>query len=250
MPGIPMVSYETAARAGQLPIVDKPARFAVGDPNGMTSNSWRVWVERRSEIYIACRDNFTETKVSLHASGRWRMGFTSEALKKTPTLVQSSENRAWEVWDRPPAMLPQTTTAFHLYFPTSELAVDASQRVGKKWKNVVYLEAAPPGKTTTVTLFITNGDIGLRHESEPSFLLASFSLDNGHYAKLMAHGDPEGTLPDMIARCVELSREMAREKGIAVPSTAFSYFFGHRDNGARFICGARMNRNGMPNINS
>jgi hypothetical protein len=171
MPHIPMVSYEAAARAGQLPLIDKPARFAVGDPNGMTSNSWRVWVERGSEVYIACRDNFTDTKVSLHASGRWRMGFTNEAIKKRPDLVQPSENRAWEVWAKPLETLPRTTTAFHLYFPTSELAVDVSQRVGKKWREVVYLEAAPAEKVTTVTLFITNGDIKLRHESEPSFLL-------------------------------------------------------------------------------
>lgn len=244
MPRIPMVSYEKAALAGQLPIIDKPARFAVGDPNGMTSNSWRVWAERRSEVYIACRDNFTETKVSLHASGRWRMGFTSEAIKKNPMLVQPSENRAWEVWDKPLETLPQTTTAFHLYFPTSELAVDASQRVGKQWKNVVYLEAAPPRKTTTVTLFITNGDISLRHESKPSFLLANYRLDNSRYAKLMAHGDPEGTLPDMITQAVESGNEMARKKRIALPSTAFSYFFGYRDNGARFIFGARMKRDG------
>lgn len=242
MSDILMVSYEAVARAGHLPIIDKPVRFSVGDPNGMTSNSWRVWVERRSEIYIACRDSFTETKVSLHASGRWRMGFTSEAIKKTPALIQSSENRAWEVWDTPHATLPQTTTAFHLYFPTSELAVDPSQRAGKRWKDVVYLEAAPLGKLTTVTLFITNGDINLRHESEPSFLLASFHLDNGHYAKLMAHGDPEGFLPDMIVQCVERVSGMAQEKGIVLPPTAFSYFFGRRENGARFIFGARMQR--------
>jgi hypothetical protein len=32
---------------------------------------------------------------------------------------------------------------------------------------------------------------------------------------------------------------MAAERQIDIPPTAFGYFFGHRDNGARFLVGAR-----------
>jgi hypothetical protein len=241
---IPMLSNRGATAAGILPILDEPVRFAVGDPNGVTSNSWRVWAEKNDELYIACRDSFTETKVSLHASGRWRMGFTTQAIAKNPNLMPENGNRAWEVWDRPNETLPKTITAFHLYFVTSELAVTQEQRVGKKWKGVHFIEAGPVGKITTVTLFITRGDCDPVHESEPSFVLASFGLTDGRYAKIVAHGDPYGFLPELIEASVSEAWRALAEKDIAVPATAFSYFFGHRENGARFIVGARMRRNG------
>jgi hypothetical protein len=171
------------------------------------------------------------------------MGFTTEAIKKNSSLVASDENRAWEVWDRPAETQPQLTTAFHLFFPTTELAVTPEKRTGKKWKDVVYLEAAPPGKLTTITLFITQGDVSLNHESETSITLASFELMDGRYAKIVAHGDPEGFIPGLIDQSVSYAWKMATEKKIEVPATAFSYFFGKKDNGARFIVGARMHRN-------
>jgi hypothetical protein len=40
-------------------------------------------------------------KVSLQASGRWRMAYTAEAVAKNPAQVPPAENRAWEVWDEP-----------------------------------------------------------------------------------------------------------------------------------------------------
>src|ERR1700758_5539999 len=114
---------QLATQAGALPIKDEPVRFAVGAPDGITSNSRKVWA-KQSGVYIACRDNFTETKVSLHTSndphlpGRWRMGFTKESLQKIAHLRAQEENRAWEVWDEPAPSLPSgTVAAFRLVFP-------------------------------------------------------------------------------------------------------------------------------------
>jgi hypothetical protein len=241
---IPMTSPAMLAQAGKLPIKDQPVRFAVGDPNALTSNSWRVWTEKKQELYIVCRDNFRETKVSLHASGRWHMGFTTQAVAKRPSLLSTpDQNRAWEVWDKPPELLPQTITAFHLYFPTSELAVQPTQRTGKLWKeDVVFIEAGPPGKMTVLTLFITNGDLNPVHESEPSFVLGSFEMSDNRYAKLVAHGDQDGNIHESINDSVKAARELAMSKGIEVPAGAFGYFFGRRDDGARFIFGAKINR--------
>jgi hypothetical protein len=241
-PHIPMLSPQLMTSLGKLPIRNQPARFAVGDPNGLTSNSWRVWFEKKSGVYIACRDSFTETKVSLHTSGRWRMGFTTQAVAKNPGLIAANADSAWEVWDKPAETLPKTITAFHLYFPTSELALLPKHRVGKKWKDVIYVESGPPGKMTVVTLFITTGDLELTHESEPSFVLASFEIGADRYVKLVAHGDADGFVPGIIAKGAEYARALASEKKIDVPPGAFSYFFGHRDNGARFFVGAHMTR--------
>jgi len=236
------MSPALAVQAGILPVRKGPVRFAVGPPNGVTSNSWKIWSHKNGDVYITCRDNFREVKVSLHASGRWRMGFTNEALAKNKNLLLGEQNRAWEVWDKPPATLPNTTIAFRLVFPTSELAVRPKQRTPKEWKNVIYIEAAPPGKVTVVTLFATIGDLPLRHESEPSFCLASLDMGNNQRAQLMAHGEPEGDLPTIIERCVIEARSKAEASGEQIPAEAYIYMLGRRDDGARYIVGAHANR--------
>src|SRR5438132_10784740 len=122
----------------ELPIRAGPVRFAVGAPDGLTSNSWRFWTTSAGDAYLARRDNFNNMKVSLHASGRWRMAFTSEALAANPSLVPVGADRAWEVWDEPPAVLPETVAAFRLIFPTRELAVEPEQRAAKQWRNTIF----------------------------------------------------------------------------------------------------------------
>jgi len=39
-------------------------RVAVISENGMSSNSWRIWIDG-SDVYIRCRDNFIQFKASL-----------------------------------------------------------------------------------------------------------------------------------------------------------------------------------------
>jgi hypothetical protein len=110
MDAISLINPRVLAKAGLLPIRNKPVRFAVGAPHETTSNSWKIWATK-SGVYIACRDNFKNTKVSLHTSsdprvpGRWRVGFTTEAF---PHVRSPYDNRAWEVWNEPPASLPYT----------------------------------------------------------------------------------------------------------------------------------------------
>jgi hypothetical protein len=224
-----------------LPLTVGPVRFAVGSPDGLTSNSWRFWTTSSGDAYLACRDNFQNMKVSLHASGRWRMAFTSEALAENPALVPAEANRAWEVWDEPPPVLPDTVVAFRLIFPTSELAVKPEQRTTKQWRDTLFIESAPPdsGKLTVVTLFVTVGDPELRHESEPSFRLASLELINGRRAQLVAHADPELDMPNLIASSRTKALERANSAGIDVPDEGYLYLFGNQPDGTRFIVGAR-----------
>jgi hypothetical protein len=239
-----MIPNQVLVEAGVLPIRSGPVRFAVGPPNGLTSNAWRIWATKKGDVYIACRDNFKEAKVSLHASGRWRMAFTTEAISNDPRLLDCDKNRAWEVWDRPPESFPETVIAFRLIFPTTELAVRPEQRVASEWANVVFIEAAPAGKHTVLSLFICSGAVTLRHESEPSFTLASLDIGAGQYAQLVAHGDPEGQSPELLARYVFDARLRAEADGVEIPEEAYGYFFGHRDDGSRFLIGARLTRPG------
>ena len=241
---VPMISPILLAQAGVIPLQPKPKKavhFAVGSPNGLTSNSWGIWASKHGDVYIACRDNFKEAKVSLHASGRWRMGFTTEAISNNSQLLPSDQNRAWEVWDQPPITLPNTVIAFQLVFPTSELGVRPEQRISKEWKDVFYIEAAPSGKLTVLTLFVTVGNMVLTHECEPSFWLASLDIGGGRYAQLIAHGDPENDFPQLLEQSVATAQKHAETSGIILPEGSYSYFFGKRENGSRFIFGAYIN---------
>lgn len=234
-----MISHRSAAEAGLLPKWNEPVRFAVGPPDGLTSNSWKVWA-KASGVYIACRDNFKETKISLHTRGRWRMGFTEESVTKIAHLLAPGQNRAWEIWDEPPVSLPNTVVAFHLIFQTSEFGVTPGQRKGTKWRNVIHIEAAPVGKLTVVTLFITLGHMNLKHESEPSFALALFEIGEGRYAQVIAHGEPEGTFPEVKQAAVQQALAQAHSAGAVLPNETYGYFLGRKDDGSRYLFGARI----------
>ncbi|UPJ57934.1 hypothetical protein [Bradyrhizobium sp. 192] len=168
------------------------------------------------------------------------MGFTTEAIAEAPHLLGNNEDRAWEVWDRPEETLPSTVAAFHLIFATSELAVHPKQRVTPDWKDVIFVEAAPRGKATIATLFITSATARLQHETEPSFVLGTWALADSRCAQLVFHGDPEGTLPELIANSVRSARDATMAKGVNIPEGAYGYFLGHRENGARFLLGAKI----------
>ena len=93
----------------------------------MATNSWRLWT-RGADIYVACRDNFKEIKVSLHASGVWRLAYTQEALKARPELVPADEDRVWQRWVPPENADSVCVVAFRIVFPPGAVYVDRRQR--------------------------------------------------------------------------------------------------------------------------
>lgn len=228
----------------KLPIESNEFRFAVGDPRGLTSNSWRVWADGAADVYIACRDNFKEAKVSLHTSGRWRMGFQEQALAANPDLVPPQQNRAWDVWDAQPDDLPSSKTAFRLLFPTAELAVEPHQRTGKAWgarKNILYIDAAPLGEMVVVSLLISTAKIeNFKGEASPVLHLASFSLSDGRFAYVLAHHATVGDLPTELDRGVAEGSRQAAEAGKCIPAAAYFYFLLLNRDRVRSLCGARM----------
>jgi hypothetical protein len=128
-----------------------------------------------------------------------------------------------------------TVVAFRLVFPTSELAVSPELRAPKAWQDVIYVESAPPGKLTVLTLFVTAGEPKLAHDSEPSFRLASFDFGNGRRAQLIAHGEPENDFPDLVRRTVAEATARAQCAGVVIPNQAYGYFLGRQPDGCRYV---------------
>jgi len=86
-----MVRCQRARHVGACPhndaMTDRTIRFALGEASGLSSLSWRVWVSG-ADAYISCRDNYRVLKVSLHRSGRWRIGLTSAGADATAHFVR------------------------------------------------------------------------------------------------------------------------------------------------------------------
>lgn len=74
-------------------------RFAlkiVGGPNaGLGAASWRIWTNK-DDVYVAAADLAGTIKASLHASGRWRVAYTTEHMSEDQPLWDAALDRA--VW--------------------------------------------------------------------------------------------------------------------------------------------------------
>lgn len=137
---------------------ERTVRFAVGDPEGLSSNSWRVWVNA-GDVYIACRDNYQALKVSLHRSGRWRVGLTAVGAAETQDRRPAGEDRAWEVWDRP-SPDRGVIIAYQIEFLPSELAITPAVRESLNWKKVEFL-------TTPVADLVAVATVSLHESGAP-----------------------------------------------------------------------------------
>lgn len=131
-----------------IPKTGDPIRIAVGTPNGVSSNSWRVWV-RGLDTYVKCRDNFREIKISLHASGIWRVALTEETIKARPEIAYGGSDRVIQRWRPDLAHATKAVIGFQIVVLKEGLYLQRSDRT--KWpKSVVFIE--PPQADTDMTV--------------------------------------------------------------------------------------------------
>jgi hypothetical protein len=168
------------------------------------------------------------------------MSFTHEAIAQNPNLIAPSQDRAWEVWDEPDPVRPGTVAALRLIFVTSELGVLPDQRLSQRWRDTSFVDTHPrAGKLTVATLFLTQGEIKQSHESEPTLHLASLPLPSRRRVQVTVHAKDENTFPQFLATNRTAALAQVSAQGVRIPEQGYLYFFGHQDDGARFIAGVR-----------
>jgi hypothetical protein len=219
--------------------IDEPIRFAVGNGDGLTSHSWRIWSEKRSELYLACRDSFKETKVSLHASGRWRMGYTQQAVLANPALAGGGKNRAWEVWDKPSPIMPDVVMAFSIYFPTSEFVMTPEQRNAKSWRDVRFVRSAEPNFVSVISICIGGRFLEIEHTAA-STELGRFNLPNDKVAYVIAHDADDADVMRKVRRARALMQITVTANNADQTADYFAYFLAHRPDGCRNLLGVKM----------
>ena len=99
----------------------KGVRFGAGSEEGPRAGLWRLWTSPNSDVYLAVRTLAQVVKVSLHASGRWRVAFTDDEMASVVGGVSTGEDRAFQKWQRPPPAQHGFTMALQIAAPKPDI---------------------------------------------------------------------------------------------------------------------------------
>ncbi len=225
----------------QLPLRSSPFRFAVGHPDAASSNSWVVSVEKKGDIYVACRDNFREVKVSLHASGRWRLALTEQAVKARPDLLPPGADRVWDRWAPPPDHDSRLVIAFQVVFPSRELYVRPEQRTG--WKPMVFVEpSSDPDKMVVVSTCVVPSLAAVQPppDGTPFGVLAVIPIDERRSVQLVATYEAAAPFEQVRNDAMEAQKRRFGVVPGTVPDDAVMVLWGAKPDGARWLTAARV----------
>ncbi|MDB4883276.1 MAG: hypothetical protein JWL95_2042 [Gemmatimonadetes bacterium] len=215
----------------ELPLRAKSFRFAIGTPNGLSTNSWKVWVQR-NDAYVACRDNFKEIKVSLHASGTWRLGFTEQAINDRPDLVPIGGDRAIQKW-RPP--LDQAlVSAFYLLAPPASLYLKPEQR--RDWpRTVLFIEPETRGAefvTVCVVVARTRAPVDIV-DGTRAVVLGVIPLGTDRSVQILATYEPAEPLAKLLVNGLA---KVQQAYSAALPQESTIVLFGKRSDDIPWFC--------------
>jgi hypothetical protein len=121
-------------------------RWAVGNAGGIRSSTWRLWANKKGDVYLAQRSLGSQFKMSIHQSRYCSVGFTNEYEEEARARF-GGESRHWEQWKLPDAPVVR---AVEVVIPNSELALlQTSEADPMAW-------IAPPGfgRAAVFALFI------------------------------------------------------------------------------------------------
>jgi len=136
----------------ELPLSSSPCRVAVGTPSGPSTNSWRIWVHG-DDVYVKCRDHFREFKVSLHASGIWRVAFTEEFIRSRPDFLPEGKDRVLKRWQPSFADPTRPVIGFQVAALTPTLHLKAQDR--RSWPDSVVFVEPPADNQRMAVLSVT-----------------------------------------------------------------------------------------------
>jgi hypothetical protein len=120
---------------------DRTIRWAVGSIGGPRGATWRLWGNKKGDVYVAARSITREVKASFHRDRKCHLGFTHDYYNETArTQFPGLTSRHWDHWvisDEPMAR------ALQIVLPASELRSFASQKAAQtKW-------LPPPSENST-----------------------------------------------------------------------------------------------------
>ncbi len=145
--------------------------FAVIRQDLLSSNSWKVAVDRNGNAYILCRDAMKEMKTSLHESGKQHVAFNSET-----ELLTKDGSRFLHKMEEPQTYVgPELTPSFNLFFPSWGLSLTPKIRQADPttWNSQVsFIAAAEEPLATTLSFVIVDSalDVKAATYNDPSIV--------------------------------------------------------------------------------
>jgi hypothetical protein len=209
---------------------ERKLRFGVGSADGPQSAVWLVWTgSATSDVFVACRHIATSLKVSLHASGLWRLAFTERYTTMPGALVSSDSDRAAAKWSRPSEFRPGWTHALSVVIPASDLwRPDPPLRLPN---DVRWRPAPGPGMESQFAVFLERAT-GLTARRPMGDVMATFYLPSRENLWVIA-ADVQ-SMPENV-ELYERSRAKARAATGGTGVGSRSLVFGDRPDGARVV---------------
>jgi hypothetical protein len=142
--------------------VPSAIRFAVGQPAGRQSATWKIW-STKDDTYAACRAIGGYFKTSLHQSGSNRHALTEPAARQ---LLPPGADRKLDEWHNPRKRDQDVRLLLHIVIPEAEL--EPARTAPTKASSTHWREAPPPGWVTNI--WVVHEDAGVGLETHPEVL--------------------------------------------------------------------------------
>ena len=139
----------------------------------------------RSEVGVAMADASGRMKVSLHESGSWQYGYTSEYETRERAAGRwNNKSRHWKIWQRPREITPGYTAALKILVPPVALAARATPSARK----LVRWTAAAVDRGVVFTVWMAKSSIPpWGYAPEDNELLGTIPLPSGEFVLIGAH---------------------------------------------------------------
>ncbi len=177
-------------------------RWAVGWSDGPRSSVWRLWGNKKDDIYVAVRSLGGTTKASFHRDGRCQVGFTDKYLV-TASRRFAVQSRHREKWRLPSN---QAVRILQVLVPHSELR----SFIDRNPRDVTWWTPPPEGSVAVVSIFLTGQDVkpSLPSGSSTAIIVGKVRTSTRTAWAIYSHHPLDGAL----AKLVDVERtKLARE---------------------------------------
>jgi hypothetical protein len=202
-------------------INDDVIRVAVVREGKPLSGTWRIW-RRSNDIYVAPRSVASSFKISLHASGKFRFGFTSD--EKASKFLRLGEDRAVFKWELPSSESPTRLLAQIIFPEVGLLAPNISIVLPK---NLVPLTVPNIGNSTVISLVETELPQSVTELSIPQYLtrtLAKWNLGDQRQFWVLEHEElSSSAFNEGLKTFRTKAFEQLQERSLNLPSAQSSH---------------------------
>jgi hypothetical protein len=168
-------------------------RWAVGSSDGLRSSTWRLWGNKKGDIYVAVRSLGGITKASFHRDGRCQVGFT-EDYGATACQRFGVTSRHWQRWQLPADPIVRV---LQIVVPHSELRAFADRNPPE----LTWLLTPPEGSVAIVSIAVSapGVELPLPSGAHAPIVVGAVRTSTRTAWLVYVHHPPDTTLAQLIS---------------------------------------------------